>query len=160
LAEALIILVAIATAVAVFFLLVFSLLARREHRLKSTKRHASREEMFAGVCGARGAGMTSDEVLARLQGSKTDLGRFVAAMLRNQRPHLIVPTNAVRAWQAREPGSWAMVRDWLAEQGKSVVLIEAPCCPSHMPTGWMAVSVPSWGPAPSAHKDHHALPRP
>jgi len=67
--------------------------------------------------------MTSDEVLSRLQGSQTDLGRFVKAMLRNQQPHLIVPANAVRAWQEREPRSWEMVCDWLAEQGKSVVLI-------------------------------------
>jgi hypothetical protein len=121
-ADALFILVAIATVVGVFFLVVFSLLARREHRSKTTKRHASRKEID-DVCGARGARMTSDEVLSRLQGSQTDLGRFVKAMLRNQQPHLIVPANAVRAWQEREPRSWEMVCDWLAEQGKSVVLI-------------------------------------
>src|SRR5262245_40811414 len=122
-AEALFMLVTIATVVGVFFLTVFSLLARREHRLRTTKRHASRKEMDADVCGARGARMTSDEVLSRLQGSKTDLGRFVTAMLRNQQPHLIVPASAVRAWQRREPRSWEMVCDWLAEQGKTIVLI-------------------------------------
>lgn len=52
-----------------------------------------------------------------------DLGRFVEAMLRDQLPHLAVPANAVRAWQEREPQTWALVCDWLAEQGKSVVLV-------------------------------------
>ena len=67
--------------------------------------------------------MTSDEVLVQLRGSKTDLGRFVEAMLRDQLPYLVVPANAVRAWQEREPQTWAMVHDWLAEQGKSVVQV-------------------------------------
>ena len=66
--------------------------------------------------------MTADEVLAQLRGSKTDLGRFVEVMLRDQLPHL-VPAKAVRAWQKREPQTWAMVLDWLAEQGKSVVQV-------------------------------------
>ena len=49
--------------------------------------------------------------------------RFVKAMRRDQRPHLVVSTNAVRAWQEREPQNWAMVCDWLAERGKSVVQV-------------------------------------
>jgi hypothetical protein len=32
-----------------------------------------------------------------------------------------VPAKAVLAWQKREPQTWALVCDWLAEQGKSVV---------------------------------------
>ncbi len=67
--------------------------------------------------------MTTDELLAQLRGSKTDLGRFVEAMLREQFPNLVVPAKAVRAWQEREPQTWAMVCDWLAAQGKSVVLV-------------------------------------
>ncbi len=67
--------------------------------------------------------MTTDELLAQLRGSKADLGRFVEVMLRDKLPHLVVPANAVRAWQEREPQIWAMVRDWLAEQGKSVRLV-------------------------------------
>ena len=62
--------------------------------------------------------MTPDEVLVQLRGSKTDLGRFVEAMLRDQLPHLVVPANAVRAWEEREPQTWSMVCDWLADQGK------------------------------------------
>jgi hypothetical protein len=67
--------------------------------------------------------MTTDELLAQLRASKTDLGRFVEAMVRDQLPQLVVPANAVRAWQQREPQTWALVCDWLAEQGKSVLLV-------------------------------------
>ena len=73
--------------------------------------------------GTRHPRRTTDELLAQLRGSKTDLSRFVKAMRRNQRPHMVVSTNAVRAWQEREPQTWAMVCDWLAEQGKSVVQV-------------------------------------
>jgi hypothetical protein len=67
--------------------------------------------------------MTADELLAQLRGSKTDLGRFVEVLLRDRLPTLVVPATAVRAWQKREPQTWAMVCDWLAEQGKSVVQV-------------------------------------
>jgi hypothetical protein len=67
--------------------------------------------------------MTADELLVRLRGSRTDLGRFVEIVLRDDLPHLVVPAKAVRAWQEREPQTWAMVCDWLAEQGKSVVQV-------------------------------------
>jgi hypothetical protein len=67
--------------------------------------------------------MTADELLVRLRRSKTDLGRFVEVMLRDELPHLVVPAAAVRAWEKREPQTWAMVLDWLAEQGKSVVQV-------------------------------------
>jgi hypothetical protein len=73
--------------------------------------------------GERHPRRTADELLARLRGSKTDLSRFVEAMRWNQQPHIVVSTNAVRAWQEREPQTWAMVCDWLAEQGKSVVQV-------------------------------------
>jgi len=55
--------------------------------------------------------------------SKTDLGRFVEAMRRDQRPHLVVPTNAGRAWQEREPRTWVMVCEWLAERSKHIVQV-------------------------------------
>ena len=67
--------------------------------------------------------MTADELIGQLRGSKTDLGRFVELMLRDQLHNLVVPAKAVRAWQERDPQTWAMVCDWLAEQGKSVVQI-------------------------------------
>jgi hypothetical protein len=40
-AETLFILLAVATVIGVFFLVLFSILARREHRLKTIKRHTS-----------------------------------------------------------------------------------------------------------------------
>ena len=76
-----------------------------------------------GVSVAEAPSDESDEVLVQLRGSKTDLGRFVEAMLRDQLPHLVVPANAVRAWEEREPQTWAMVCEWLAEQGRSVVQV-------------------------------------
>ena len=36
----------------------------------------------------------------------------------DQLPHLGVPAKAVRAWQEREPQTWAMVCDWLASNGR------------------------------------------
>jgi len=67
--------------------------------------------------------MTTDELLLTLKESKTDLGRLVETMQRNQLPNLVVPATAVRAWQERDPQAWAMVCDWLATQGKGVVQI-------------------------------------
>jgi hypothetical protein len=67
--------------------------------------------------------MTADELLVQLRGSKTDVARFVETMVRNQLPYLVVPARAVRTWQETEPQTWAMVCDWLAEQGKSVVQV-------------------------------------
>jgi hypothetical protein len=77
----------------------------------------------AGVSVTEAHRMRSNEVLAQLRGSKTDLRRFVEAMLRDQLPHLAVPANAVRAWQEYAPQTWAMGCDWLTEKGKSVVLV-------------------------------------
>jgi len=51
--------------------------------------------------------MTADELLIQARGSKTDLGPFVETMVRDQLPYLVVPSLAVRAWQEREPQSWA-----------------------------------------------------
>jgi len=53
--------------------------------------------------------------------AQTDLGRFVEAMLRDKFPRLVVPAKAVRAWQEREPQTWAKVCDWRAAEGKGVV---------------------------------------
>jgi len=73
--------------------------------------------------------MSTDELLAHLRASKTDIRRFVEAMLREQLPHLVVPANAVRAWQEREPQTWALLCDWLSEQGKSVLVVQSVCPP-------------------------------
>jgi hypothetical protein len=67
---------------------------------------------------------TTDELLAHLRASRTDLGRFVEAMLRAELPTLVVPASAVLAWQQREPEAWVMVCEWLAAQGKSVRVLQ------------------------------------
>ena len=46
-----------------------------------------------------------------------------AALLWEQLPQLVVPANAVGAWQEREPQTWALLCDWLSEQGKSVLVV-------------------------------------
>ena len=38
----------------------------------------------------------------------------MAAAHRNKSPVLIVPARSVRAWEQREPDSWATVCHWLA----------------------------------------------
>jgi hypothetical protein len=38
--------------------------------------------------------VTTDELLAQLRASKTDLGRFVEIMLRDESPQLVVPVAA------------------------------------------------------------------
>lgn len=65
--------------------------------------------------------ITTEELLTALRRSKTDLGRYIEAMIRDQLPHLVVPAKAVLAWQQRDPKTWAMVCDWIAAVGKSVV---------------------------------------
>ena len=92
-------------------------------RLLADKTKRKRAADAALSVTARHHRMTTDELLAQLRASRTDLGRFVEAMLRDQRPHLVVPANVARVWQEREPQTWAMVCDWLAEQGKSVVQV-------------------------------------
>jgi hypothetical protein len=65
--------------------------------------------------------MTTEELLMALRGSKTDIGRYIEVMIRDQLPNLVVPAKAVQAWQQREPKTWTMVCDWIAAEGKSVV---------------------------------------
>jgi hypothetical protein len=65
--------------------------------------------------------MTTDELLMALDGSKTDMARYIEMMIRDQLPNLVVPAKAVDAWQQREPKTWAMVCDWIAAEGKGVV---------------------------------------
>lgn len=67
--------------------------------------------------------MDSDELTLDLTASRTDLARFVEAAKRTDLPYLVIAAAAVRAWERREPDSWARFSAWLAAQGKSVVEI-------------------------------------
>jgi len=61
-------------------------------------------------------------LVIELRSSRTDLARIVETAHRNKLPFLVVPAQSVRAWEQREPDSWARVRDWLAAH--SIDLIE------------------------------------
>jgi hypothetical protein len=65
--------------------------------------------------------MTTEQLLMELRGSRTDLTRVVEAASRKKLPYLVVPTQSVRAWEQREPDTWASVRDWLAAHSIAVI---------------------------------------
>jgi len=67
--------------------------------------------------------MTTQELETDLLASQTDLSRYVEAALRTDRPYLVVASASVRAWERREPETWAKVSDWLAARGKTLVEI-------------------------------------
>lgn len=61
----------------------------------------------------RRAAITTEELVTELRGSRTDLARFVQAAHRDKLPFMAVGAQSVRAWEEREPSSWARVRKWL-----------------------------------------------
>ena len=66
--------------------------------------------------------METDELLSDLRTSQTDLARLVETVMRNRMPY-VVPSEAVRAWQQRDPQSWAKVSGWLAAHHVAVVAV-------------------------------------
>jgi hypothetical protein len=64
-----------------------------------------------------------DELLTDLRSSKTDLARIVEAVVRDKPPYVVIPAQAVKAWQRREPGHWAKVSGWLADQNVTLVQV-------------------------------------
>ena len=67
--------------------------------------------------------IAADELLNDLRSSKTDLARLVEAVLRNKPPYVVVPSQAVRSWERREPQQWARVAEWLAAQNVGLVSV-------------------------------------
>jgi len=63
------------------------------------------------------------DLLDDLRSSQTDLARIVEAVLRDRLPYVVVPMQAVRSWQRREPNHWAKVAGWLAAQNVAVVQV-------------------------------------
>ena len=47
--------------------------------------------------------MKAEELISELRSSQTDLARFVEAVIRDSMPYVVVQSEAVRAWQRREP---------------------------------------------------------
>jgi hypothetical protein len=69
------------------------------------------------------AAVAGDELLNELRTSKTDLARFVEAVLRNRPPYVVVSSQAVMSWERREPQHWAKVSGWLADSNVSLVKV-------------------------------------
>ena len=64
-----------------------------------------------------------DELVNDLRSSQTDLIRLIEAVVRDRLPYVVVPVQAVRSWQRREPQHWARVSGWLADQNVAVVQV-------------------------------------
>lgn len=64
-----------------------------------------------------------DELLSDLRGSQTDLARIVEAVVRDRLPYVVVPVQAVKSWELREPHHWAKVAEWLADQNVTLVQV-------------------------------------
>lgn len=62
-----------------------------------------------------------EQLYSELRESQTDLARYVEATARGNRPYMVVPADAVKAWERRAPAAWAKVRQWLAAEGKGLV---------------------------------------
>ena len=64
-----------------------------------------------------------DELMDDLRRSQTDLARLIEAVVRDRLPYVVVPIQAVRSWERREPQHWAKVSGWLADQNVAVVQV-------------------------------------
>ena len=67
--------------------------------------------------------MKAEELISELRSSQTDLARFVEAVIRDSMPYVVVPSEAVRAWQRREPQAWAKAAGWLEAHHVAVVAV-------------------------------------
>jgi len=66
---------------------------------------------------------TPHDLLNDLRSSQTDLARIVEAVIRDRLPYVVVPVQAVRSWERREPGHWAKVAGWLAAENVALVQV-------------------------------------
>jgi len=62
-----------------------------------------------------------EDLLRALEGSPTDLARFVKAVANRAPAHIVIPTAAFRGWQDRDPEAWSKVSAWLAIRGTTVI---------------------------------------
>jgi hypothetical protein len=62
-----------------------------------------------------------DELLNDLRSSQTDLARIVEAVVRDRLPYVVIPFQAVKSWERREPDHWTRVAGWLADQNVALV---------------------------------------
>src|SRR5437867_1083114 len=66
---------------------------------------------------------TPHGLLNDLRSSQTDLARIVEAVVRDRLPYVVVPMQAVKSWERREPDHWAKVAGWLAAENVAVVQV-------------------------------------
>ena len=66
---------------------------------------------------------TPHDLLNDLQSSQTDLARIVEAVVRDRLPYVVVPMQAVKSWERREPDHWTKVAGWLAAENVAVVKV-------------------------------------
>jgi CheY-like chemotaxis protein len=71
----------------------------------------------------REAAMNTEELLAELRWSRTDLARYVETVMRDSRPCLVISSQAMKAWEQREPKTWAKVARWLAAHDVAVTAV-------------------------------------
>jgi len=64
-----------------------------------------------------------DELIDDLRRSQTDLARLIEAVVRDRLSYVVVPVQAVRSWERREPQHWAKVSGWLADQNVALVQV-------------------------------------
>jgi hypothetical protein len=67
--------------------------------------------------------MTPEVLLQDLRDSRTDLARLVENVLTTRRNVVVVSSEAVGAWRARDPASWAKTHEWLAGRGVRVDVV-------------------------------------
>jgi hypothetical protein len=67
--------------------------------------------------------LETDELLTELRLSRTDLARFVETVIRDSRPYLVISSQAMQAWERREPQTWVKVAGWLAARDVAVLTV-------------------------------------
>ncbi len=65
--------------------------------------------------------MTTEELLAELRSSPTDLAQVVEAVSSRELPYVLVPIAALKGWQERDPDAWRKVEAWLIARGTNVL---------------------------------------
>jgi hypothetical protein len=65
--------------------------------------------------------MTTEELLAGLRSSPTDLARVVEAVASSELSYVLVPIAALKGWQERDPEAWRKVEAWMIARGMNVV---------------------------------------
>lgn len=63
-------------------------------------------------------------LIKELEASPTDLARLITrAIVNKDRPVLLIPRQAITAWETRAPEAWAKAREWLVAQGVTIVTL-------------------------------------